>query len=75
MNPQYEFEDLSTEEQVMPALALTERNLFPISEFDRKCLTRQNAHKRKGWMRNQPCPCGSGKKFKQCHWGKTGEFK
>jgi len=20
--------------------------------------------------RNDPCPCGSGKKYKQCHWGK-----
>ncbi len=22
--------------------------------------------------RNDPCPCGSGKKFKKCHWGKPG---
>jgi len=21
----------------------------------------------KGWMRNLPCPCESGKKFKKCH--------
>lgn len=20
--------------------------------------------------RNEPCPCGSGKKYKNCHWGK-----
>ncbi|MGF7073891.1 SEC-C metal-binding domain-containing protein [Mucilaginibacter sp. 3215] len=20
--------------------------------------------------RNDPCPCGSGKKYKNCHWGK-----
>lgn len=20
---------------------------------------------------NQPCPCGSGRKYKQCHWGKA----
>ena len=26
---------------------------------------------RKGWMRNRPCPCGSGKKFKRCHWSTT----
>jgi preprotein translocase subunit SecA len=24
--------------------------------------------------RNDPCPCGSGKKFKQCHLGKEGEL-
>jgi len=23
---------------------------------------------RKGYLRNKPCPCGSGKKFKKCHW-------
>ncbi len=22
--------------------------------------------------RNDPCPCGSGKKFKKCHWGQSG---
>jgi len=22
--------------------------------------------------RNDPCPCGSGQKFKKCHWGKSG---
>jgi len=22
--------------------------------------------------RNEPCPCGSGKKFKKCCWNKTG---
>ena len=27
--------------------------------------------------RNEPCPCGSGKKFKKCCWGKLnqGEFE
>ena len=28
-----------------------------------KLLTRQ-----RGNMRNRPCPCGSGKKFKKCCW-------
>lgn len=23
------------------------------------------------WMRNQPCICGSGKKFKKCCWDKS----
>jgi preprotein translocase subunit SecA len=26
--------------------------------------------KRGGSGRNDPCPCGSGKKFKNCHWRK-----
>ena len=25
---------------------------------------------RKNWMRNQQCPCNSGKKFKKCCWSK-----
>lgn len=25
---------------------------------------------RKGWMRNKPCPCNSGKKFKRCCWNR-----
>ena len=25
--------------------------------------------------RNDPCPCGSGQKFKRCHWGKAGYEK
>lgn len=24
--------------------------------------------------RNDPCPCGSGRKFKKCHWGREGEI-
>jgi len=26
--------------------------------------------KRKNYMRNQPCPCKSGRKFKRCCWNK-----
>ena len=28
---------------------------------------------RKNSMRNKPCPCGSGKKFKKCCWNKFNE--
>ncbi len=28
---------------------------------------------RKNSMRNKPCPCGSGKKFKKCCWSKFNE--
>jgi len=31
---------------------------------------RMNKERRKGWMRNQPCICGSNKKFKKCCWDK-----
>lgn len=45
------------------------RHLAPLSESQNKELTPMNAHERKGYMRNQPCICGSGKKFKRCCWG------
>lgn len=25
--------------------------------------------------RNDPCPCGSGKKYKKCHWGNVVDFR
>lgn len=35
-----------------------------------RSLTKANKQVRKGWMRNQLCPCGSGTKFKKCCWDK-----
>lgn len=29
----------------------------------------------KGYNRNHPCPCGSGKKFKKCCWTDSGEYE
>jgi preprotein translocase subunit SecA len=29
---------------------------------------------RKNWMRNKPCPCGSGKKYKNCCWANIGKL-
>jgi len=31
----------------------------------------QTRKKRKNWMRNTPCKCGSGKKYKKCCWSKN----
>jgi uncharacterized protein YecA (UPF0149 family) len=37
---------------------------------EKKLLTSQGGQiKKKAWMRNKPCLCGSGKKFKKCCWG------
>jgi len=33
-------------------------------------LAKQPLKKRKNWMRNRPCPCESGRKFKNCCWSK-----
>jgi uncharacterized protein YecA (UPF0149 family) len=43
-------------------------DLIPVDERQVQLLEALSEGKRRGWMRNQPCPCGSGKKFKKCHW-------
>ena len=47
-----------------------EQKLVSLSEEEVEKLEPLNKRDRKGWMRNQPCPCGSGKKFKKCCWSK-----
>lgn len=44
------------------------RQLLPISEREHKELKPLGAKHRKNRMRNKPCICGSGKKFKRCCW-------
>jgi uncharacterized protein len=41
-----------------------------VQRLDRQKLTNLPSDKVAG--RNDPCPCGSGKKFKNCHWGMPG---
>ena len=36
-------------------------------------LRKQSIRNRKNWMRNRPCPCKSGKKFKKCCWSKMAQ--
>ena len=42
---------------------------LPIEEAQLPKLKHQSRARRKNWMRNKPCPCKSGKKFKKCCWG------
>lgn len=67
------FNEMSTaQDQIAFARKLnkfTDGATIPLTEKQVKVLTPMNAHQRKGWMRNQPCCCGSGVKFKKCHWG------
>lgn len=46
------------------------RLLAPLSERQHETLKPMGNTRRKGYMRNQPCVCGSGKKFKRCCWSK-----
>jgi len=58
------------DQDVKEALSQEGRPLAPLNDRQHRELTPMNAHQRKGYMRNQPCVCGSGKKFKRCCWGK-----
>ena len=44
--------------------------LLPLSDKQIEFLRPLGANRRKNWMRNQPCPCESGLKFKKCCWSK-----
>lgn len=46
------------------------RELLPLSENQNKTIKLMSRANRKNYMRNQPCVCGSGKKFKKCCWSK-----
>lgn len=44
------------------------RKLAPLTEEQAQSLHPKPRGVRKRWMKHQPCPCGSGKKFYKCHW-------
>lgn len=42
-----------------------------VSKFDNRSILGKLRIKSRGSLRNKPCPCGSGLKFKKCCWNKT----
>lgn len=42
--------------------------LMEIQRDELEDTVNMNRTQRKGWMKNKPCICGSGKKFKKCCW-------
>ena len=46
------------------------KHLAPLSERQFRVLEPLGCATRKNYMRNQPCVCGSDKKFKRCCWDK-----
>jgi len=46
-------------------------NEMLLSEEQAMELKMRSPKKRKNWMRNQPCTCGSGRKFKKCCWSRV----
>ncbi len=45
-------------------------SMVALTDDEEKLLMPLSKRRRKGVMRNQPCVCGSGKKFKKCCWHK-----
>ncbi len=58
------------EEDLRKIEALRGRRLIPLTEEQANELEPLGARQRKNNMRNKPCVCGSGKKFKRCCWRK-----
>lgn len=56
--------------QIRAKLEEQKKNLIPLTEDEAKTCENMGLQQRKGWMRNKPCLCGSGKKFKNCCWNK-----
>lgn len=47
-----------------------EHKMVELTEDETKDCETMPLYQRKGYMRNKPCVCGSGKKFKKCCWSK-----
>jgi len=45
-------------------------DLVRVDKRDLETLMTMHPEMSKSWMRNKPCPCGSGSKFKKCCWGR-----
>lgn len=63
-------EDFSKGSQLSARLASLGKKMVALTDAEADDLKGQPPAKRKGYMRNQPCPCGSAKKFKRCCWSK-----
>ena len=57
-----------TDEELSQMESEQRRRLIPLSEREHAELEPMAKAERKNNMRNKPCLCGSGKKFKKCCW-------
>ena len=66
----FESEQARLLQQLSELHDLDKDELIPLSKDENRILSNVSPKARKGWMRNKPCICGSGKKFKKCCWSK-----
>ena len=53
-----------------PRMSDEQSKMVEVFDDELKPLSAMTNFQRKNYMRNKPCVCGSGKKFKRCCWGK-----
>ena len=53
------------------AMTLKQKQEKQVSVFDNRSELGKLRIKHRNSLRNKPCPCGSGHKFKKCCWNKT----
>lgn len=46
------------------------QRMVPLTEKQAESAKQMDFPTRKNYMRNRPCPCNSGRKFKRCCWSK-----
>ena len=67
---QFRYDPIDGEMSNTQRKMLMKKGLVELSDEEAIELSTLSNKKRKGWMRNQPCVCGSDKKFKKCCWSK-----
>lgn len=66
----FDIHEFDNQEQLKAVQDQLGRILAPLSAEQVKEVKPMDNKGRKNYMRNQPCPCGIGTKFKKCCWSK-----
>jgi uncharacterized protein YecA (UPF0149 family) len=68
MDKFFQEKSIPIDEQLM---TLKQRENMQVSKFDNRSALGKIRVRARNSMRNKPCPCGSGIKFKKCCWSRT----
>ncbi len=64
----FQKKSIPIDEQLM---SLKQKENMQVSKFDNRSPLGKIRVKARNSLRNKPCPCGSGIKFKKCCWSRT----
>jgi uncharacterized protein YecA (UPF0149 family) len=68
MNKIQQAKHIPIKEQFM---TVKQKENMQVSTFDNRSVLGKIRIQHRNGLRNKPCPCGSGRKFKKCCWDKT----